>query len=204
MFIEGLFQNPAGWLCTCGIIVFSICCHEYMHARVALWEGDSTAADAGHLTLNPLKQMGWGSLGMLALIGLAWGGVPVNPSRFRHSWGAEAVALAGPMTNLLLWLICIQLTNLGLASHVPMFFCNALLQAAVINLLLALLNLCPIPGLDGATVFQRILPARMKTGNLNLLLILLLLVGGSYLFRAAEWLTFLLVRLPSHAFLSVQ
>ena len=47
------------------VLVFSICCHEYSHARAALWQGDDTAKLLGHLTLNPLKQMGLPSLLMM-------------------------------------------------------------------------------------------------------------------------------------------
>ncbi|MCK5845103.1 MAG: site-2 protease family protein, partial [Victivallales bacterium] len=85
------------------IIVFSICCHEYMHARTALWQGDDTAARTGHLTLNPLKQMGLISIFMLFMFGIAFGQVPVNPNKMRKPWGEALVSFAGPFANIALF-----------------------------------------------------------------------------------------------------
>jgi Zn-dependent protease len=72
MFIQQALTDPFlyfGWIT---FVVFSICCHEYAHAYTALRFGDDTAARNGHLTLNPLVQMGLQSLIVLALFGLAW------------------------------------------------------------------------------------------------------------------------------------
>ena len=65
------------------VVVFSICLHEFFHAWTALQFGDTTAADRGHLTLNPLRQMGPMSIIMFLLLGFAWGAVPVNPAFLR-------------------------------------------------------------------------------------------------------------------------
>ena len=105
MFIKLLFSDPNTYLMWVTLVVFSICCHEYLHARVALWQGDSTAADQGHLTLNPMKQMGLFSIIMLLVIGISWGQVPVNPSRMKHKYSDALVSFAGPFMNLILFLI---------------------------------------------------------------------------------------------------
>ena len=106
LFIQRLFgphQQTA--LMQLLVVVFSVCLHEYAHARAALWQGDATAAEQGHLTLNPLKQMGPMSLIMLLIIGIAWGAVPVNPGRMRHRYSDALVSFAGPATNLALFLV---------------------------------------------------------------------------------------------------
>ena len=57
-FLSRLAESPLDYISWVLIIVFSICVHEYAHARAALRYGDDTAARSGHLTLNPLVQMG--------------------------------------------------------------------------------------------------------------------------------------------------
>lgn len=79
LFITQLFEDPQRFFIWLLVVIFSICCHEFMHAWAALKQGDPTAADEGHLTLNPMKQMGPFSLVMLAVCGIAWGRVPVRP-----------------------------------------------------------------------------------------------------------------------------
>ncbi len=141
------------------IVVFSICVHEYAHARAALWRGDDTAAARGHLTLNPLAQMGWLSLAALLILGFAWGAVPVRPERFRRREDAALVAFSGPAANLLL---CIAAAvgyglslRFGAAAGPAAFFT----MAARANAVLFVLNLLPAPMLDGWSVFALFLPA---------------------------------------------
>ena len=69
-------------------VIPSICLHEYFHAQVAFWCGDDTAAHYGHLTLNPLRQMGWISLVMFFILGIAWGMVPVDRRRLSKGQAA--------------------------------------------------------------------------------------------------------------------
>ncbi len=191
MFIEGAFRNPAGWLVECAVIVFSICCHEWAHARAALAVGDDTAARAGHLSLNPLRQMGWMSLAMLAVCGLAWGAVPVDEGRMRGRWAGELVALAGPAMNLLLWLaFCLGVV---VAWHLNAgdAWLNGLYEGALVNFALALLNLLPVPGLDGSRVFRRWLGGFLSftQGAGGFLIIFLIIFGARYLFAAADVVT---------------
>src|SRR4051812_41386816 len=93
------------------VILLSMTLHEAMHAFVAYWLGDDTAKREGRLTLNPVKHIDpFLTLAlpvMLAVIGAPiFGGakpVPFNPNRVRHDeWGAALVAVAGPMTNLII------------------------------------------------------------------------------------------------------
>src|SRR5512137_2480723 len=104
-FVSSLAQDPFYFFSWVGIVAFSICFHEYAHASMALKRGDDTAAKLGHLTLNPMVQMGPMSIVMLLLIGIAWGAVPVNPGRLRTRADAALVSFAGPAANLLLSLL---------------------------------------------------------------------------------------------------
>ena len=82
IFITSLFSDPEYFWCVTLAVIPSICLHEYFHAQVAFWCGDDTAAHYGHLTLNPLRQMGWISLVMFFILGIAWGMV----QRDRRRW----------------------------------------------------------------------------------------------------------------------
>ena len=153
------------------VVVFSICLHEFFHAWTALQFGDTTAADRGHLTLNPLRQMGPMSIIMFLLLGFAWGAVPVNPAvlRARNRHAPAIVALAGPATNFGLFLIgffffgflATRIWNLieneAVGETVLLFF----LMLGVYNLFLGIFNLLPIPGLDGWNALTEYMP-RLK------------------------------------------
>ena len=122
IFITQLAENPRYFFLVTLAVIPSICLHEYFHAQVALWCGDDTAARNGHLTLNPLKQMGWISLIMFFFIGIAWGQVPVDPRRLTRKQDA-LVSFAGPFMNLVLaagaWIACIFLPRFVETGVVP-------------------------------------------------------------------------------------
>lgn len=167
LFIQTLFVNPVIFLMTCLIVVFSVCLHEYFHAKAAVWEGDYTAAE--HLTLNPLRQMGFMSLLMLAFFGIAWGAVPVDRSLLRSRRSMLRVSLAGPAANLLLLLLAWGLLLiLGLPTVQNFLFAdNRAVEAGVYlfiitfgvyNFVLLVFNLIPLPGLDGWNILLEIFP----------------------------------------------
>ena len=165
MFIRYLWDNPTLFFMQIWVVVFSICCHEFMHAWAALKQGDSTAADLGHLTLNPFKQMRGFSLVMLFFIGLAWGMVPVNPSRMRHRWSSALVSFAGPATNLALFLLS------GIAAGVnARYFGNTnvsklFLIGGMINMILFIINMIPVPGFDGWNIATFFFPKLQSGGS---------------------------------------
>ena len=107
LFITQAFTDTKMFLMITLVVVFSICLHEFFHAWTALQFGDTTAADRGHLTLNPLRQMGPMSIIMFLILGFAWGAVPVNPAvlRAKNRHAPAIVSLAGPATNFGLFLI---------------------------------------------------------------------------------------------------
>ncbi len=180
-------------------VIFSICVHEFCHAYAALKEGDPTAADKGHLTLNPLKQMGWWSLVMFAFVGIAWGCVPVNPARMRRRWSPAWVAFAGPLANIGLFFLFVcgafAVYVFGTEESCGRAL-TALLQIGTMNLVLAVLNLLPVPGLDGWTVLNTFFP-RLRTLNSEwingsfLVLLILVFAGFRYIVALASVLTLL-------------
>ncbi|MFM7480293.1 MAG: site-2 protease family protein [Planctomycetota bacterium] len=139
-------------------VVVSIVLHELGHGYAALWQGDTTPRDSGHITINPIVHMGWFSLIALMLLGIAWGLMPVNPARFRNGrLGWALVAAAGPAVNLLLSAVCV--VGCALVVCFATFgeplrgnlteFC---LMGAWLNLYLMCFNLLPMPPLDGSVI----------------------------------------------------
>ncbi|MCK4981912.1 MAG: site-2 protease family protein [Victivallaceae bacterium] len=193
-FISYLWEDPQFFFMWLLIVVFAICCHEYMHARAALWQGDSTAADEGHLTLNPLRQMGPISLVMLAIMGIAWGQVPVNPNRMRHKYSDALVSFAGPATNLVLGVIFCFAAALVIiiwgiedpASINGEISNNAVTlfsRGAMLNFVLFVFNLLPVPGFDGWHILSSFFP-RLKTSEsqaMYFVAVVILLLGFKYI-----------------------
>ncbi len=154
----------------------AVVCHEYAHGRVAYALGDPTARDAGRLTLNPLAHidpLGTVLLPLgLALVRFVLGvavpivgyakPVPVNPVYFRHPYqGMMLVALAGPVTNLILAGLGTALWY-GVGGNLPELLAFFLFYFVVINVILAIFNLIPVPPLDGSRILLYLLPARGK------------------------------------------
>jgi Zn-dependent protease len=156
-------------------LIFAITLHEAAHAYVARYFGDDTAARQGRITLNPLPHIDpVGTLLLPAGLFLLSGGafafgyakpVPVDFSRLRHPkqdmlW----VAAAGPFANLLMLLAWALLHKL--VFHIPVnpFYTQALVSMCIfgvtINLVLMLLNLLPLPPLDGGRIVVSLLPLR--------------------------------------------
>jgi Zn-dependent protease len=180
-------------------VVLSICLHELGHGWAAIWEGDNTPRELGHMTFDPLVHMGKFSLIMFAVIGIAWGAMPVSPQRFRHRYGDAIVSFAGPAVNIVLALFCILAAGLWIA-FVPEFVPNRLesivrtffVTGAMLNIALLILNLLPIPPLDGSTILSDFVPAyRRFLSHPNapivglIVLLLLFFRGGGVIFGTA-------------------
>ena len=168
IFLFLIYKDTKLFLMITLVVVFSICLHEFFHAWTALKFGDTTAADRGHLTLNPLKQMGPMSIIMFLLLGFAWGAVPVNPPflRARNRHAPAIVALAGPATNFGLFLIgffffgflSTRIWNLVENEAAGMTILELFLLLGIYNLFLCIFNLLPIPGLDGWNALTEYVP----------------------------------------------
>lgn len=201
MFALTLLDDPIYYVFVVFIVVLSVTLHELGHALAAYAEGDDTAKKAGHFTLNPVVHMGVQSLVLLLLIGVAWGLTPVNPNKFRHAWGDLAVSLAGPFTNLILMLIFLLLFfglrhgGWGLPEAVLPLLALFCFLGALMNAALFLLNMLPVPPLDGFSILKTLVPAvredeaRFGGYGLFILLIAFFIFGlGRLLFDGADWL----------------
>ncbi len=192
IFIQRLFDAPRSFFMLTFIVVFSVCLHEYCHAQVALWMGDSTAADRGHLTLNPLKQMGFFSILMLLVLGFAWGAVPVNPARMKNKYGRLLTSFAGPAANLLLF--SLAWISLGITWHMETVPQSAILFLnffGLMNFVLFVFNMLPVPGLDGWNICTWFFPklampnSEVIKGAMVILIFAAFMFVG-YLFRFAQ------------------
>ncbi|CAN5631044.1 MAG: site-2 protease family protein [Gemmatimonadetes bacterium] len=160
------------------VLIFSVVLHEVAHGYAARAQGDPTAAMLGRLTLNPIPHLDpIGSLlvpGILALSGapvLGWARpVPVNSRNFRnYRRGDIIVSLAGVAVNLVLAIICAMLLAVlsWLVVAAPGYMAAwqmvgmMLHYGVLINLILLVFNLLPIPPLDGSHVFYHLLPPRL-------------------------------------------
>lgn len=166
------------------ILIYSAILHEIAHGFVAYRLGDPTAKALGRLTLNPIKHIDpfMSILFPLILIitgsPIIFGGAkPVPIDTFNLKEGRKDLALsalAGPLTNMILAIIA------GLSIHIlfpqmPLgevnnsgLFGYILSEIVILNLLLAVFNLIPIPPLDGSKVFAMILPKKEAAAFLSL------------------------------------
>jgi Zn-dependent protease len=155
VFIDLLFQDPVRYATIVGVVIGSIVLHELGHAMAATWEGDATPRIRGHLTWNPVVHMGWFSIGLAAVIGIAWGATPVTPAFFRHRrWGEVIVSFAGPAVNLVLAVVAALVLTFVRMGDAPAFVALFWRVALFYNLALFLLNMIPVPPLDGFSILS--------------------------------------------------
>jgi len=150
-------------------LIFSIIIHEVSHGYMAEHLGDPTARLQGRLTLNPIPHIDLvGSIlvpAFLVLTGASflfgWAKpVPYNPYNLRdQKWGEAKVAAAGPGVNILFAIGFGLVVRFGEASLSPVFVALAGM-IVLINIMLALFNLIPIPPLDGSKVLRSVLPLK--------------------------------------------
>lgn len=193
MFITLLFEDPRTFFLMVLFVVLSVTLHEYMHAFTALKMGDPTAADNGHLTMNPFKQMGLISLIMLCFIGIAWGQVPVNPMNLNSKKKRILVALSGVLANLGLAVIFTILALLVMVhTRHQEYAVSMLIYGATINVVLLIFNLMPVPGLDGFNVVREFIRinSRQAAERANtiffVMMLLLLFFGIDYIIKLAS------------------
>ncbi len=155
-------QDPQTLIMIILAVIFALTIHEFSHALAASLLGDNTAKFSGRLNLNPLSHMEiFGTL-MLLFAGFGWGKpVPVNPYNLKwRRWGTAVVSLAGPISNFLSVILFILIANLlanWLAPTSLLFdFLGSLI---IVNLILGVFNLIPIPPLDGSKILFAILPS---------------------------------------------
>jgi len=139
------------------ILIMSVVIHEVSHGYAALFLGDKTAEYQGRLSLNPLKHLDlFGSVlvpAMSYFLGgfiIGWAKpVPFNPYNLRNQkWGEAIVAVAGPLSNIFIAL-AFGLSLRFFGSAFPASFIAIVGYIVLINIILAVFNLVPIPPLDG-------------------------------------------------------
>lgn len=151
-------------------VIISICLHELGHGFAAIWNGDNTPREMGRMNLNPLVHMGVPSLIVFAVIGIAWGVMPTDPSRYRHErFGQITVAAAGPAVNLILatlclfgsgvWLWAVATDAIAVEEPLRTNVFEFLYTGGWLNVVLAVFNLMPVPPLDGSRILGGIVPA---------------------------------------------
>jgi Zn-dependent protease len=191
--IPDIAYTVAVWLAP---VLFAITLHEAAHGWVANKLGDPTAKQLGRITINPIKHIDpIGTivvplfLAMISPFVMGWAKpVPVEPRYFKSPLVDMAlVAVAGPVSNFLMaciWAMFIKLAYLSLEmSQFLTFLVEMGKNGIIINIVLMVLNLLPIPPLDGGRVMAGVLPPRialpyMQLERFGMIIILLLLVSG--------------------------
>ncbi len=155
------------------VIFLTLPIHEWAHGFASTKLGDPTPRYQGRLTLNPMAHIDWlGAAGIL-LFGIGWAKpVQVNARYYKNAkWGMATVALAGPLSNILVAFISLFLykiiqtmviatgilsSNNNLLFAISLFF----VSIAQINVYLAVFNLIPIPPFDGSRILFTFLPQK--------------------------------------------
>ena len=209
-------------------VVFGITVHEVAHGWVANRFGDPTARLAGRLTLNPVKHIDPVGTVVVPLLLLLFSGfvmgwakpVPVDARRLNSPRRDMAVvALAGPGSNLIMALLWALVVKLALVYHSALGNAGMLLifmgvAGVFINTILCVLNLLPLPPLDGGRVLTSLLPPRLSlaVGRIEpwglVIILVLLLTGvlGQILYPALDFVTrslSVLIGVPQHFFYSM-
>ncbi|MDP8218052.1 MAG: site-2 protease family protein [Candidatus Theseobacter exili] len=158
------------------VLLFSVIIHECSHGYMALIKGDTTARDAGRLTLNPLPHIDPVGSILLPLVmvflntGFIFGWakpVPIDPYNLANPkkdmmW----IGAAGPLSNLAVGAICALLLrlfiNISINSNIqmPHSIFYVLYYGCMINFILAIFNMFPIPPLDGSRILMGLLPPK--------------------------------------------
>jgi tetratricopeptide (TPR) repeat protein len=157
--------------------IFSLCLHEFGHAIVAYWGGDTSVKKKGYLTFNPLKYTDPGySLVLPVLfllmggIGLPGGAVYINHHKLRNRWWQSAVSAAGPSANITIALILaipfwiFNDYNLLGSNRInsELFWSSSLAFLVYLQIFAAIFNLLPLPGLDGYGIIEPWLPQSLQ------------------------------------------
>lgn len=177
------------------ILILSIMFHELAHGTVADRLGDPTPRLMGRLTLNPFAHLEWlGSfvVPLLCIVSgtgfiIGWAKpVPFNLAQIKYKrWGPAMIAVAGPLMNIAIALLCTLVFRVVYATGLNASFVTLLAQVVVINISLAVFNLIPIPPLDGHHILGSLFPSfkiwsdRVTARYGIILLVIVLFFAGS-------------------------
>lgn len=182
-----LFSQPTLFIIWVLAVVYGITVHEFSHVLAAHLLGDDTGKRLGRLTLNPLAHVDLFGFLLLMFVGFGWGKpAPYNPYNLKNrKWGEVLISLAGPASNLvsivIFGLAANMLSELFLPGNLLIEF---LVLLVLINIVLFVFNLIPIPPLDGSKLLYALLPDRLNSFKVRLaqngpwVLLILLVVDG--------------------------
>ena len=180
--ISLLSSNPTAFVIIAAALVLSLAFHEFAHAYTADRLGDPTPRRYGRVTLNPIKHLDpFGTL-LLLLVGFGFARpVPINPNNLGR-WGTMWVAAAGPISNLLIAVVCALLLKVLPLTDLTY---TILMTVLGINVVLAVFNLIPIPLLDGSRILGALVPSLGRALNQFEMMpySFLIVMGFIYLFR---------------------
>lgn len=200
-------------------ILFAISLHEVAHGWVASLFGDQTARLSGRLSLNPIKHIDPVGTVLVPLLMLlvtnfifGWAKpVPVDARNLRHPRRDMAfVALAGPLANLVMAFLWGVAAKIGIMAKeggndwlgIPLIYMGS--AGIMINVVLGVLNLVPLPPLDGGKILSSILPPRAAYQLSRIepysFLILILLLFSGILSNVIAPFVFLLINLITSVF----
>ena len=166
--------DGAGWTVCLFVVVgwvVSLCLHELAHAVAALHGGDASVVDKGYLTLDPRRYADPGLslvfpvlIVLIGGIGLPGGAVWVNRGALRGPWTKSLVSFVGPATNAVCAALCLLPLGLGWVELRldTLSFSSALAFLGFLQISAVLLNLLPVPGLDGFGVVSPHLPMELR------------------------------------------
>ncbi len=210
--VERVINNPYGsvreWLVqtllSLPAIIIAISFHEFAHAKVAELSGDDVPRRQGRVTLNPVAHIDPVGFFCLLFVGFGWGRpVEINPENFKKKrLDMLLVALAGVVMNVLLafvfcgiWVLLLQKTELFAGDFGDLLY-TVLQNIVVINLVLCVFNLIPVPPLDGFNVVTEIFNLRRtkvyhyayQYGYIVLMVLILFNFTDYILTPAVNWL----------------
>lgn len=193
----------AGW-------IFSLCFHEFGHAITAFIGGDRSVKEKGYLSLNPLKYTNLGLSIILPTVFLFLGGiglpgaaVMIQTNRLRHRYWSSLVSAAGPFFSMLCIAFLVALVHSGVFNNSFVWLVSAA-WLIEIEIVVTILNLLPIPGLDGFGIIEPFLPTDLRIkirqsrnyGFLILFVLLFFVPGANTVLWGAADLVMELLQIP--------
>jgi Zn-dependent protease len=186
-------ENIYSLLIQLPLLLFSITIHELSHGFAAYKLGDDTAKAMGRLTLNPVAHIDFIGTIVLPVLAILTGApvfgwakpVPVDPFRMRDPrTGMMLVGIAGPAANLAAAALGSALLNGVVFAERGAFVVPVIYYFILLNLVLCIFNLIPVPPLDGSQILAGILPPRLayeyqKIMPYGIFIIMFLLISGA-------------------------
>jgi Zn-dependent protease len=168
---DGRGTRVAALLFVVAAWVVTLCLHEFAHAFLAWRFGDHEVEARGYLTLNPLKYSHPVLSILLPLVFIAMGGIGLpggavylHPHRFRTEAQRALVSLSGPFMNIIAAIAILVTTNAFIRSSPHSYFWLAMAFLGELQIMASILNLLPVPGLDGYVAIEPYLDPKFQQG----------------------------------------